>query len=129
MNEVKELIKRANKYVESAELLLNSGDFDSSISRAYYAMFFAAEALLLTKELKFSSHRGVISAFGQHFVKTGIFPKEMNRWLYDAFEKRQAGDYSFRSVINGDTAKESLTNARGFIGEITTYLRNGLYDV
>ena len=129
MNEVKELIKRADKYVESAELLLNSGDFDSSVSRSYYAMFFAAEALLLTKELKFSSHRGVISAFGQHFIKTGIFPKEMNKWLHDAFEKMQAGDYSFQPVIDENTAKQALTNARGFISEIITYLRNELCDV
>ena len=38
-------------------------------------MFFLAEAVLLTKGLRASSHKGVISLFGKHFVKTGIFEK------------------------------------------------------
>lgn len=56
MNEINELIKRAKKYLNSAELLLENEDFDSSVSRSYYAMFFATEAVLLTKQLEFSSH-------------------------------------------------------------------------
>ena len=85
MKEINELLKRSGTFINSAKLLLDNGDFDSSVSRSYYAMFFAAEALLLTKELEFSSHRGTLSAFGQHFIKTGIFPKEMSRALYEAF--------------------------------------------
>ena len=42
-------------------------------------MFYCAQAMLLTKNLSFSSHKGVISAFGEHFVKTGVFPKEIGR--------------------------------------------------
>jgi len=56
-------------------------------------MFFAAQAALLTKNITYSSHRGVLSAFGEFFVKSGIFPKEMGRNLNRAFEKRQLGDY------------------------------------
>ena len=41
--------------IKSAELLPDEGDFDTSISRAYCAMFYATEALLLTKDLKFCS--------------------------------------------------------------------------
>ncbi len=48
-------------------------------------MHFAAEALLLTKDLSFSSHGGVISAFGEHYIKTNILPKEMGRELNRAF--------------------------------------------
>ena len=73
MKEIETLIQRAERAAKSAELLLKGGDFDSSVSRSYYAMFYATEALLLTKELKFSSHRSVISLFGEHFIKTGIF--------------------------------------------------------
>ena len=75
MKEIKELLKRSGRYIASAKLLLDSGDFESSVSRSYYAMFFATEAVILTKDLRFSGHRGVLSAFGQHFVKTGIFSK------------------------------------------------------
>ena len=86
MKEIKSLVEKAKKYLRSAEI-------ESSVSRTYYAMFYCAQAMLLTKNLSFSSHRGVISAFGEHFIKTGIFPKEMGRELNRAFEKRQLGDY------------------------------------
>jgi len=70
MTEIDSLIKRAKRYIKSAELLLNDKDYEFSVSRTYYAMFYAAQAALLTKNLSFSSHKGVISAFGKHFIKT-----------------------------------------------------------
>ncbi len=122
MKEIESLMQRAEKAIASAELLLNEDDFDSSVSRSYYAMFYATEALLLTKELKFSSHRSVISLFGEHFVKTGIFKPEMGRKLSKTFEKRLVGDYSFASQVDEDTAKEVLNWAKEFIKEIGNYL-------
>ena len=50
MSEIESLIERARKYLRSAELLLKEGDHESSVSRAYYAMFYSAQALLLTKK-------------------------------------------------------------------------------
>ncbi len=96
MKEIESLIQRALKYLRSAEILLKEGDYESSVSRAYYAMFYSAQAMLLTKNLSFSSHKGVISSFGEHFIKTGIFQKEMGRELNRAFEKRQIGDYEYK---------------------------------
>jgi uncharacterized protein (UPF0332 family) len=81
LNEIESLLKRADRYLVSAEVLERDGDFESSVSRSYYAMFFSAQALLLSKGLHFSSHKMTISAFGEHFVKTGIFPKEMEKIL------------------------------------------------
>ena len=81
MKEAMALIKRAERYLKSAEILLKDEDYESSVSRTYYAMFYSAQAALLTKKLSFSSHKGVISAFGEHFVKTGVFPKEFGREL------------------------------------------------
>ncbi len=40
------------------------------------------------KYLNSSRILGVISAFGEYFVKTGIFPRDMGRELNRAFEKR-----------------------------------------
>ena len=76
MREATSLMERARKYLKSARMLLDEQDYESSVSRAYYAMFYAAEAALLTRDLSFSSHKGVISAFGEHFVKTDIFPRD-----------------------------------------------------
>lgn len=112
MTEIPSLIQRAEKYLRSAELLLGGEDYESSVSRAYYAMFYSAEALLLTEKRAFPSHAGVISAFGKHFVKTGIMPREMGREFNRAFEKRQLGDYEYTFVIRREEA-EHLCEARG----------------
>lgn len=115
-------MQRAEKALRSAELLLKETDFETSVSRSYYAMFYATEALLLTKNLKFSSHKSVISLFGEHFVKTGIFPSEMGRSLSKTFEKRLIGDYSFILEISQEDAEKVLKEAKGFVDEIKEYL-------
>ncbi len=122
MKEAESLMDRAEKYINSASLLIENEDFDSAASRAYYAMFYSTEALLMTKDLKFSSHKGVISAFGEHFVKTGIFSKELRRKLQNAFDERQRGDYSFHPVISQEDARRILQDAKDFIAEIKKYL-------
>ena len=123
MKEIKSLIKKAKRYLKSAEILIKEGDYESSVSRTYYAMFYPVQALLLTRNLSFSSHRGVISAFGKYFIKTGIFPKDMGRELNRAFEKRQIGDYEYTFVISEEEAVEILTNGRKFVEDVCKYLK------
>ena len=122
MKETESLIQRAGKYLKSAEILIQAGDYESSVSRTYYAMFYSAQAMLLTKNLSFSSHKGAISAFSEHFVKTGIFPKEMARELNRAFEKRQISDYEYTFVISKEEAEEMLANGKQFVEKIVQYL-------
>ena len=79
--QIESLVEKSDRYLHSAVLLRDAEDYDSATSRLYYAMFYCAEALLLTRELSFSKHRGVIAGFGQHFVKTGDLPADMHQWL------------------------------------------------
>lgn len=65
--------------MKSARLLIKGGNYESAMSRVYYAMFYCVEAVLLNKRLSFSSHKAVISTFGEHFVKTEIFPNLLSR--------------------------------------------------
>ncbi|MGA1842717.1 MAG: HEPN domain-containing protein [bacterium] len=120
-SEIESLIQRANRYLKSAKLLLLEGDYESSVSRTYYAMFFSVQALLLTKDLSFSSHKGVIAAFGEHFVKQGIFSKEMGRELNRGFTKRQIGDYEYTFVISNEEAEEMLINGKNFVEKVIEY--------
>ena len=125
MNELKTLLDRSERYIKSSELLMKDGDFDSSASRSYYAMFYATEAVLMTKNLKFSSHRSVISLFGEHFVKTKIFKPDMGKRLRNAFDKRLVGDYSFAPEVNEKDAKEVFNWAKEFVKEVRDYLVKG----
>lgn len=122
MKEINSLIERAKRYLKSAEILLEEGDYESSVSRTYYAMFYSAQAMLLTKNLSFSSHKAIISAFGEYFVKTGIFSREMGREFNKAFEKRQIGDYEYTFVITKEEAEEMLGNGKTFVEKIAQHL-------
>lgn len=58
-----------------------------------------AEASLLTKSLRASTHKGVISLFGEHFVKMVIFGREIGKSLTDIHDKRLIGDYGVGFTI------------------------------
>jgi len=70
------LIAKGRRSLAAGRRLFQAGDYDFAASRAYYAMFYLAEALFLSKGLSFGKHAAVIAAFGQQFVKTGIFGAE-----------------------------------------------------
>lgn len=122
MSEPSALLAKARRYLKSAKLLLQDGDYESSVSRSYYAMFYCAQAALLTRGMTFSSHKGVISAFGEQFVKTGVFPRESGRELNKAFEKRQLGDYEAVPVVSDEDAHDVLIGATEFCATIELWI-------
>ncbi len=126
MKEIRDFIKKAEKFLGTAEHALNTMDYDSSVSRCYYAMFFMAEAVLLTKGLRASSHKGLISLFGEHFVKTGIFERESGKALNDAYDKRLVGDYGIGFTVARKEAKDLLETAQDFVQKMKHYLEKWL---
>ncbi len=75
--EVKDLLDKAIQSFNAAKILHKESFYDFSASKAYYAMFYAIEALLLSQNLSFSKHSAVISAFGKNFVKPGFSMKNI----------------------------------------------------
>lgn len=63
-------------------------DLEFAAGRVYYAMFYAAEALVFEQGLSFSKRAGVHAAFGEHFAKPGWLDAKYHRCLLDAFAKR-----------------------------------------
>ena len=109
--------------LDAAGELLEHGHEEISVTRAYYAMFYITEALLLSKDLAFSKHGGVIAAFGQHFVKTGLFKKELHEMLIAAFEERNEGDYGISAEFSADDAGQALRRAQTYCETVTDFLR------
>jgi len=54
--EIDELLEKARRSLAATERLLADGDSDFAVSRAYYAMFYVARALLLTRDIRRSKH-------------------------------------------------------------------------
>jgi uncharacterized protein (UPF0332 family) len=89
--------------------------YDDAVSRAYYAVFHALSAALLSKGLSFSSHGQVIGAFNREFVKTGIFPRSTSSLIQALFDDRQTGDYGICSEIDRTIARRHLAVAARLI--------------
>ncbi len=113
--EQKELLQTAEKSLDAARLLQSAGFYGFAASRAYYAMFYAAQALLEGEGLSFSKHSGAIAAFAERFARTGKLPVEFHRYLLDAMKLRHQGDYFSSEAVTADQAEEQLLRAEKFL--------------
>lgn len=114
-SEQQKLIIRAENSLKAAQTLLESGFYEDSVSRAYYAMFYIAVALLQTKNLTVHTHASVLSSLGQYFVKTGFLEREYHRYLIDAEDLRRKADYDVNIVIPQASVVKQIQNAEAFI--------------
>ena len=74
-------LQRAEQSLRAAQELASRGYYDFAASRAYYAAFYAATALLLPEGLELSKHSGVIASIHQRFVKTDKLNTEHGKTL------------------------------------------------
>ena len=117
MDEKQALMERAHEKLEVTKRLLEEGFYADAVSRAYYAMFYAARALLAERDLYPKTHRGVISQFGLIFVKAGQFDREIFDFFVRAQEDREEADYGVLVEIEEEEVKELLEGAEDFLRE------------
>jgi uncharacterized protein (UPF0332 family) len=115
-------LTKAERAIGAADNLLASGDSEFAVGRAYYAMFYVAEALLNERGLRFKKHGGVHGAFGENFAKAGTMDAKFHRWLLDAFDKRITGDYGVDSDVSQADAAQVIEHAREFLSEARKFL-------
>ena len=118
-------IGKAERRLQSAELLLLDGDFDSACNRAYYAMFSAARAALIGKGLNQAAaaktHKGLIAIFGEHLIKSGDLEQAHGRTFSLESKRREASDYRGED-ISAEEAAESIANAKAFVNAVVSWL-------
>ncbi len=118
VTEVEILLKDAHESLEAARVLLENGFYRDAISRAYYAMFYAASALLRAKGVVTKSHRGVIAKFGLEFVNTGIVEKYYAKALSLAETSRERADYDPTYRPSEEEAESIVEDAERFIERV-----------
>jgi uncharacterized protein (UPF0332 family) len=119
----RKLLSKALDSIEGAEGLLNMGKEELAAGRAYYAMFYVAEALLYEIDLQFNQHGQVIAAYGKHFAKTKELDPKYHRWLRGGFDTRISGDYDVDADISAQIAAEMIDQAREFLEAAQVYLQ------
>ncbi|MCC5898296.1 MAG: HEPN domain-containing protein [Phormidium sp. GEM2.Bin31] len=113
--EQQELLLKAQQSLQAAKLLLANDYANYAASRAYYTMFYVAEAFLEGEGLSFSKHSAVIAAFGREFAKPQRVFHEFHRFLIEAQELRTAGDYGQLNAVTTAQATEQIDRAERFL--------------
>jgi uncharacterized protein (UPF0332 family) len=117
------LFDKADRAIHAADALLTRGDPDFAAGRAYYAMFYAAEALLVEKGLRFRKHGSVHAAFGEHFSKSNVMDSKYHRWLLNAYDQRILGDYGVEASLTPEDVKVMIQQAQEFVDKARQYVR------
>jgi len=120
--ETEKLLAKASRAIDAAILLVEAGNVDFAAGRAYYAMFYVAEALLAEKGRRLSKHSAVHAAYGEEFAKTAVLDPQFHRWLLDASDKRFLGDYGVEASLTPDDVRIMLEHARAFLTVASYYL-------
>jgi uncharacterized protein (UPF0332 family) len=121
-SEIRLYLDRACQDLRAAESNLQQSFYAVAVTRAYYAMFYAANAVLSSKGIARSKHSGVLSAFGEHFVKTGLIEPEYAKTLANAFDSRLDSDYDIMFLAERPLAQDVLRDAVRFVDRATEYL-------
>lgn len=117
------LFDKADRAIHAADALLTRGDPDFAAGRAYYAMFYAAEALLVEKGFRFRKHGSVHAAFGEHFSKSNVLDSKYHRWLLNAYDQRILGDYGVEASLTPEDVKVMIQQAQEFVDKARQYVR------
>jgi len=121
-DEVGRYIDKSEHALLVAEDLLRDGHAPDAASKIYYAMFYAAQALLKSEGIEVSKHSAVEAAFGYHFAKPGRIDPKYHKMLMGARKVREIADYGIDEEIVEPAASLKLEEGRSFLKAIKTFL-------
>ena len=115
-------IGKARSTFADAEFCACENKWEAAANRLYYALFHSVSALLINGGLNVKSHRGILSLFGQHYVRTGIFSREDGSLLSDLVIMRDNADYNCFFDANEEKISPYIEPARMLIEKIEAYI-------
>lgn len=115
-------IDRAYETMKEAALLAGEGYYNAALNRLYYACFYASMALLVAHGISASTHAGVKTMLGLHFVSKGILGKEHGKTFSRLFEIRHSGDYDDFVYCDQEMISDFTPKTQAFIDAIKELL-------
>jgi len=113
----------AREKLNAAKHLIEKGFYNDTISKAYYAMFYASKALLLELGEDPHKHAGVVSMFGERIAKVGLSDPKYGTLLRDAKDLREDADYGDFFHATREQAENAIRNAEDFVNEAGIILK------
>ena len=112
----------AKENLEAAKVLLQAGQFKSSVNRSYYAVFHGLRAVTALDKFDSSKHSGVIAYFNHTYVKEGIFDKSISELVDTCYRLREKADYQDFFIVSREMAQEQLEKAEKILRMLEPYL-------
>lgn len=120
--EVQKFIEKAEHAIKVAESLIIGGYPSDAASKIYYAMFYAAQALLKSEGIDVVKHSAVASAFGYYFAKSDRIDSLYHRMLIDARKIREIADYDIQEEIVEPVASLKIEEGKAFLIMVKNFL-------
>ena len=111
-------LQRAHSTLGEADLLYGGYYYNAAVNRLYYACYYAAVALLLSREIETSTHNGVKTQLSMHFVRTGLLSIEHSTTFGLLFDKRHSSDYSDFAYCDAGLVELLRPRAEAFIDAV-----------
>lgn len=109
-------LARAREALASARDEERAGRLAFAVNRCYFAVFYAASAVLLARGHRFVKHSGVRGAVHQQLVRPGLIPEAWGRFYDRLFEDRQESDYLEFVTFEAGPVRETLGKAAELVG-------------
>lgn len=110
--------ERARQTLGEADLLRSGNYFNAAINRLYYACYYAASALLLSRHIEANTHNGLKTQLSMQFVRTGQLDIEHSTTFGVLFDKRHSGDYSDFAYCDASLVDILRPRAEAFIDAV-----------
>lgn len=89
-------------------------------NRMYYALYYAASALLINDGHKVGTHKGVIALFNLNYVKEGPLTREDGALFSNVFAFRKGSDYDDFIDATEEDVKRYLPRVEALVEKIVS---------
>ena len=114
----KHRMEKAKNTLSDAKMYIENATPESTVNRIYYAIFYAVNALLISKGLSSAKHSGVRALFNREFVNKGLVEREWGEFYSDMFDRRQKADYKDFVTFEKEDVNEWLIRSEEFISKM-----------
>ncbi len=122
---IKLRLQKAKSLLSEAEPLMKLKFYTTVINRLYYSCFHATSALLLTKNIKAKTHKGVGNMLHHKFVNTGEFDSDKAAFFSDLLQERIRDDYNEFLIMDEDEVIEFIKPSIEYVEYVSKLI--GMY--
>ena len=115
-------LEKSERTFDDVLFCAKEGKWEAAANRLYYALFHAMSAVLICDGYQVKSHRGILAMFGEHYVRTEIFPQADGSLLSELVIMRDNADYNCFFEATEERLEQYIEPTRKLIDKIKQYI-------